>query len=106
MVKPAKSRHYFFLQETYWSTELETVIRHEWKGECLFNHGTNHSKGVAIMIKNKLCAGKISNQKDENGEIVNFEILNTPSKKGGRIKALRFEYRKKKYILFKCLYTN
>ena len=39
------------LQETYWSTDLEMIIRNEWKGLCLFNHGTNHSKGVAMLIK-------------------------------------------------------
>ena len=43
-----------FLQETYWTSELETRICADWNGRCIFNHGTNHSKGVAALIRNGL----------------------------------------------------
>ena len=43
-----------FLQETYWTNELETRISADWNGRCIFNHGTNHSKGVAVLIKKEL----------------------------------------------------
>ena len=42
-----------FLQETYWSTDLETIIRSEWHGPCFFAHGTNHSRGVSILVNDK-----------------------------------------------------
>ena len=43
-----------FLQETYWSTDLETIVRSEWHGPCFFSHGTNHSRGVSILFNDKL----------------------------------------------------
>lgn len=38
------------LQETFWSHDLQRNICNEWTGTCLFNNGTNQSKGVAILI--------------------------------------------------------
>ena len=43
-----------FLQETYWSTDLETIVRSELHGPCFFAHGTNHSRGVSILFNDKL----------------------------------------------------
>ena len=42
------------LQETFWTKDLEPVIRAEWKDLCYFDHGTNHSKGVAILINSNV----------------------------------------------------
>ena len=38
------------LQETYWTDDILKIIRNEWKGQCFFGNGTNHSRGVAILI--------------------------------------------------------
>mgnify|MGYP001131676512 CR=1 FL=1 len=43
-----------FLQETYWSRELENIVRSEWRGSCLFSHGSNRSCGVAILFQQNL----------------------------------------------------
>ena len=43
-----------FLQESYSTPEVENVWKSQWKGEMFFSHGTVHSKGVLILIKNNL----------------------------------------------------
>ena len=63
-----------FLQETYWSSDLEPIIRNEWKGQCFFNHGTNHSKGVAILIKENTYIEKLSSHSKRDGRILNLSF--------------------------------
>ena len=63
-----------FLQETYWSKEIESFVHSDWNGQSFFNHGTNHSKGVAILIRNGL----------------DLEPVDIISKNDGRLIALRF----------------
>ena len=43
-----------FLQETYWFSDFESIIRNEWRGPCYFAHGSNHSPGVCILFNEKL----------------------------------------------------
>ena len=40
----------YFLQETYSDLKDEIIWKNEWGGEIFFSHGTNHSKGVCILI--------------------------------------------------------
>ena len=40
-----------FLQETFLSKDIENTISNEWTGFCIYDHGTNHSKGVAILVR-------------------------------------------------------
>ena len=42
------------LQETFLKRDNENSINREWSGHCFFDHGTNHSKGVAILIRSGL----------------------------------------------------
>ena len=39
-----------FLQETYTTQNDETLWKNNWNGQIYMSHGTNHSKGVAILI--------------------------------------------------------
>ena len=48
------------LQETFWTRNTERIIKSEWKGDCYFDNGTNHSKGVAILINSHVSVDKIS----------------------------------------------
>ena len=41
----------FCLQETFSKTEDETIWRAEWGGQILFSHGSEHSRGVCILVK-------------------------------------------------------
>ena len=40
------------LQETYWTADMEKVINCEWNGTCFYSNGTNHARGVAVIIAN------------------------------------------------------
>lgn len=40
------------LQETHSTNTSEIQWQHEWGGKILFSHGTNNSKGVAIIFRN------------------------------------------------------
>ena len=40
-----------FLQETYWTSEIEPIINSEWKGKVFYSHGSNRARGVAILVK-------------------------------------------------------
>ena len=43
-----------FLQETYSTKEVENIWKKQWKGEMFFLHGSEHSRGVLILIMNSL----------------------------------------------------
>ena len=43
-----------FLQETYSTKEVENIWKKQWKGEMFFSHGSEHSRGVLILIKKSL----------------------------------------------------
>ena len=43
-----------FLQQTFCTKKVENVWKREWKGDVYYSHGTNHSKGVMVMIKEKV----------------------------------------------------
>ena len=51
-----KYRHpgILFLQETYTTFGDELIWKTKWKGDIFMSHGTNHSKGVAILIPDKI----------------------------------------------------
>ena len=47
-----------FLQETYSTPEVENVWKSQWRGELFFSHGSEHSRGVLILVKEGLdCHG-------------------------------------------------
>ena len=43
-----------FLQETQSSSEDENFWNTQWKGKMLVSHGSNHSKGTLVLIKQGL----------------------------------------------------
>ena len=62
-----------FLQETYSSVEMENIWRTQWNGKMFFAHGSNHSCGVIILVRNDLDFEEESCKCDQNGR---FIILN------------------------------
>ena len=42
--------HFYFLQETFSEPKDEQVWKKEWRGDVFFSHGSNHSKGVCILV--------------------------------------------------------
>ena len=40
-----------FLQETYSTSEIELAWKSQWRGDVLFSYGSEHSRGVMILVK-------------------------------------------------------
>ena len=59
------------LQETHWTSELETKIKSEWNGDAFFSNGTNNSRGVAVLISSRLDYDVIRVRSDNEGRILN-----------------------------------
>ena len=62
-----------FLQESYSTPEVENIWKSLWKGEMFFSHGTEHSKGVLILIKNSLEFELKTIKVDQNGRFIILE---------------------------------
>ena len=43
-----------FIQETYSTPEIITDWKFQWRGEMFYSHGSNHSRGVLILINEQL----------------------------------------------------
>lgn len=63
-----------FLQETYSTHDIEKYWRNQWDGKIFQAHGTNHSKGVAILFKNNVDANILSSTIDNNGRFICLDI--------------------------------
>jgi len=59
-----------FLQETFSNAKIERVWRAEWGGTILYSHGTNHSKGVAILVNPRKSCEIINCKNDTNGRLL------------------------------------
>ena len=70
-----KERKYdiIFLQETYSTDEVEDIWRTQWQGELFFSHGTNHSCGVMILVRNDLEFNLKTIQVDNEGRYITME---------------------------------
>ena len=59
-----------FLQETYSTPEIVDEWRFQWHGNIYYSHGTNHSKGVLILVSDKLQFELKSLSQDSDGRYV------------------------------------
>ena len=62
-----------FLQETYSTPDVEARWRSEWEGSIYFSHGTNHSKGVLVLIASKLNINICDLKIDKDGRFILFK---------------------------------
>ena len=62
-----------FLQETYSTKEIENQWKKQWSGDIYFAHGSNHSPGVAILIRKSLDFKLKSIRSDEEGRYLILE---------------------------------
>ena len=63
----------FFLQESYSTPEVEKIWKSQWKGEMFFSHGTEHSRGILILIKNSLEFELKTTKVDKNSRFIILE---------------------------------
>ena len=64
-----------FIQETHSLLTDEQRWRSEWGGTIVFCHGTNSSKGVAILFKNTFCFEIKSKLIDAYGRYILLDIV-------------------------------
>lgn len=64
----------YFIQETYIQKSFEKYFKVQWKGDMFLAPGTNHSKGVAILIKNNVEYELVSSHIDNDGRYVILEM--------------------------------
>ena len=62
-----------FLQEKYSSKAQENIWSAEWGDKIYFNHGSKHSKGVAILFDPKLTVTVKKEIKSDDGRIIILE---------------------------------
>ena len=43
-----------FLQETYSTQEVGDIWRKQWKGNMFLSHGSSHSRGVFVLVRDNL----------------------------------------------------
>ena len=65
-----KKADIIFLQETYSTVDVENIWKSQWKGDLFFAHGSDHSKGVLILIKEKLDFELLSSSLDGQGRFI------------------------------------
>ena len=65
-----------FLQETYSTPEVVNIWKKQWKGNTFFSHGSCHSKGTMILVKEQLDFKLISAKIDPLGLNSIFVLLN------------------------------
>ena len=63
-----------FVQETYWTPDIEPVINSEWKGEVFYSHGSNHARGVAVLTKKSIDISLTKISTDTTGRILQLRF--------------------------------
>ena len=64
-----------FLQETYSTPDVVDNWKYQWSGEMFYSHGSNHSKGVLVLIRDTLQFELKSVKNDTRGRFVIVEAL-------------------------------
>lgn len=64
-----------FLQETYSTPGVENIWKSQWRGDIFLSHGSEHSGGVMILLKEKFdCEIKVQRE-DEQGRFIILKSL-------------------------------
>ena len=79
-----------FLQETYSTPDVENTWKSQWKGDLYFAHGSEHSRGVLILIKEKL----------------NFELKSCTHDNEGRFTILKANVQEQPFIFVNIYAPN
>lgn len=62
------------LQETYSTPEILTDWKFQWRGEMIYSHGSNHSRGVLVLINEQLQFELKNTVIDDNGRYILLEM--------------------------------
>ena len=71
-----KEKKYDFclLQETYWTSEIILKLQREWQGDIFLNFGSQHSRGTAILSKDKHNILNVHKSEDSRIIFINIKI--------------------------------
>ena len=58
--------HFYLLQETFSEPKDERGWKNQWEGDIFFSHGSNHSKGVCILVSPSIVINVENSYKDIN----------------------------------------
>ena len=64
-----------FLQETYSTPGVENIWKSQWRGDIFFSYGSEHSKGVMILFKEKFYYEIKIRREDEQGRFIILESV-------------------------------
>ena len=64
-----------FLQETYSTPEVVNEWKFQYRGQMFYSHGSNHSRGVLVLISETLQFDLISLKEDIHGRFVAIQAL-------------------------------
>ena len=68
--------HFYLLQETFSEPKDERVWKNEWGGDVFFSHGSNHAKGVCILVNPSMIVVNVENSyKDIDGRIIAIDVI-------------------------------
>ena len=67
--------HFYLLQETFSEPKDERVWKNEWGGDVFFSHGSNHSKGVCILVNPSIVVNVANSYKDIDGRIIAIDVI-------------------------------
>ena len=66
---------FVFLQECYSTNNCAYMCENEWGSKVFFSHGTNHSKGVMILINPTLDCNVTEFIHDKKGRFIILEVI-------------------------------
>ena len=66
--------HFYLLQETFSEPKDERAWKNEWGSDVFFSHGSNHSKGVCILV-NPSIVNVENSYKDIDGRIIAIDVI-------------------------------
>ena len=61
---------FYLLQETLSESKDKLAWKNEWGGDLFFSHGSNHSKGVYILVNPSVVVNIENSYKDIDGWII------------------------------------
>ena len=67
--------HFYLWQETFSEPKDERVWKNEWGGDVFFSHGSNHSKGVCILVNPSIVVNVENSYKDIDGRIIAIDVI-------------------------------
>ena len=67
--------HFYLLQETFSEPKDEPAWKNEWGCDVFFSHGSNHSKGVCILVNPSVVVNVENSYKDIDGRIIAIDVI-------------------------------